>query len=254
MIEIIKDVPAGITAVRAVGTLTKDEYDTVVVPMLSEAVRTGRRIRCLCQVDSAFRGLTPSAAWEDVRLGLRGLRLFEACAVVSDLGWVRQWTRAAAFFMPCPVRLFDEQDREQAIKWLSSMPEKPAIEHRLIPESGVVVVEVSQPLRASDFDALGHTVDTWLETHERLSGLVLHARAFPGWENIGGLVRHIRFVRDHHRTISRVALVVDGPWGNVAHQVAAHFVRAQVRGFGSAQLHDAVAWAAGSSETGPPPA
>jgi len=102
MIEIMKDVPPGIIAVRAIGTLTKDEYDAVVVPMLDEAIRTGRRIRCLCQVDSAYRGLTPSAAWEDVRLGLRSLRLFEACAVVSDLGWVRQWTRAAAFFMRLP--------------------------------------------------------------------------------------------------------------------------------------------------------
>jgi SpoIIAA-like len=244
MIEIMKDVPPGITAVRAVGTLTRDEYDAVVVPMLDEAVRTGRRIRCLCQVDSTYRGLTPSAAWEDLRLGLRGLRLFEACAVVSDIAWIRQWTRAASFFMPCPVQLFGEQEREQAIKWLSSMPEQPAIEHRLIPESQVVVVEVSRPLRSPDFDALGMTVDSWLETHDQLAGLVLHARAFPGWENIGGLVRHIRFVRDHHRRIRRVALVVDGPLGTIAPQVAEHFVQAEVRGFAHDRLDDAIAWAA----------
>jgi hypothetical protein len=246
MIEIRKDVPPGIIAVRAIGTLTKDEYDAVVVPMLDEAIRTGRRIRCLCQVDSAFRGLTPSAAWEDVRLGLRSLRLFEACAVVSDLGWVRQWTRAAAFFMPCPVQVFGEHEREEAIKWLSAMPEQPGIDHRLIPESGVVVVEVSQPLRAPDFDALGLTVDTWLDAHNRLPGLVLHARAFPGWENLGGLARHIRFVRDHHRKINRVAVVVDGPLGRLAPQLAEHFVQADIRGFGYEQLDDAIAWASSS--------
>ena len=170
MIEVMTDVPPGIFAVRSVGTLTKEEYDAVVVPMLEEATRTGRRIRCLCQVGPEFRGLTPSAAWEDVRLGLRALRLFEACAVVSDLGWVRESTRLAAFFMPCPVQVFGEHEREQAIKWLSSMPEQPAIEHRLIPESGVVVVEVSQPLRAPDFDALG--------ADRRL--LARHARAAAG--------------------------------------------------------------------------
>ena len=216
------------------------------LPLLEEATRTGRRIRCLCQVGPEFRGLTPSAAWEDVRLGLRALRLFEACAVVSDLGWIRESTRLAAFFMPCPVQVFGEHEREQAIKWLSSMPEQPAIEHRLIAESGVVVVEVSQPLRAPDFEALGLTVDSWLDTHERLQGLVLHARAFHGWENIGGLVRHIRFVRDHHRKIRRVAVVLDGPMGALAPKVAEHFVQAELRHFGYDELDDAIAWAAGS--------
>ena len=247
MIEIIKDVPPGIFAVRSVGVLTKEDYDEVVVPLLEEATRTGHRIRCLCQVGPEFRGLTPSAAWEDVRLGLRALRLFEACAVVSDLGWIRQSSRLAAFFMPCPVQVFGEHEREQAIKWLSSMPERPGIEHRLIPDSGVVVVEVSQPLRAPDFDALGLTVDSWLDTHERLQGLVLHARAFPGWENIGGLVQHIRFVRDHHRKIRRVAVVLDGPLGALAHELAEHFVQAEVRGFRAHELDDAVAWAAESA-------
>jgi hypothetical protein len=248
MIEIMKDVPAGIVAVRSVGTLSKEDYDAVVVPLIEEAIRTGRRIRCLCQVGPEFRGLTPGAAWEDVRLGLRALRLFEACAVVSDLGWVRQSTRMAAFFMPCPVQVFGEQEREQAIRWLSAMPERPGIAHRLIPESGVVVVEVSQTLRQPDFDALGLTVDSWLDTHDRLQGLVLHARAFPGWENIGGLVRHIRFVRDHHRKIRRVAVVLDSPLGALAPRLAEHFVQAEVRGFRDDQLDAAVAWAAAATQ------
>jgi hypothetical protein len=243
MIEITKDESSGIVAVRAVGTLSKDEYDEAVVPLLEEATRTGQRIRCLCEVGPEFRGLTPSALWEDVTLGLRGVRLFAACAVVSDVDWVRVMSRMAAFFMPCPVQVFAEQDREQAVKWLSAMPEKPGIEHRLIPDAGVVVVEVTQPLRATDFDALGLTVDAWLETHAELRGLVLHTTAFPGWENIGGMVRHIRFVRDHHRKIRRVAIVVNGPFGTLAPRVAEHFVQAEVRGFPDDHLDDAVAWA-----------
>jgi SpoIIAA-like len=248
MIEITKDKASGVVAVHAVGLLTNADYDATIVPLLDEATRTGQHIRCLIQVGPEFRGLTPGAAWEDVRLGLRGLRLFEACAVVSDLEWVRGMSRLVAVFMPCPMQVFSEQDREQAVKWLSSMPEKPRIEHRLIPESGVVVVEVSQPLRETDFDALGMTVDAWLETHDELRGLVLHTKAFAGWENIGGLVRHIRFVHDHHRKIRRVAVVVDGPIGALGPRAAEHFVQAEIRGFAADQLDDAVAWAAGPAE------
>ena len=207
MIEIMKDVPPGIIAVRAVGTLTKDEYDAVVVPH----ARRGDPHRSAHPVPVPGRTRLPGADPER-GLGGRPAGAAGAAAVRGLRGGQRPRLdppveRAAAFFMPCPVQVFGEHEREQAIKWLSSMPEQPAIEHRLIPESGVVVVEVSQPLRAPDFDALGLTVDSWLDTHERLPGLVLHARAFPGWENIGGLVRHIRFVRDHHRKISRVAVV-----------------------------------------------
>ena len=70
MIEILKDVPDGVVAVRASGTLTREEYDEVVVPLLDEARRAGRRLRCLCEVGVDYRGLTPGAAWEDVTLGL----------------------------------------------------------------------------------------------------------------------------------------------------------------------------------------
>jgi hypothetical protein len=45
---------------------------------------------------------------------------------------------------------------------------------------------------------------------------VLHARAFPGWENVGGLVGHLRFVIGHHRHVDRLGLAVDGTLAAVA--------------------------------------
>jgi len=107
MIERDSDVPAGIDAVRAVGTLTRHDYDTVVVPILDAAVREGRRLRFLCVVDEDFHGLTPDGMWADVKLGLTAMRNLEGCAVVSDLTWVRDMTQLAAFFLPGHVRVFD---------------------------------------------------------------------------------------------------------------------------------------------------
>ncbi|MGW0885479.1 STAS/SEC14 domain-containing protein [Streptomyces sp. NPDC002671] len=31
------------------------------------------------------------------------MRLFEGCAVVSDISWIRESTRLASFLMPCPA-------------------------------------------------------------------------------------------------------------------------------------------------------
>lgn len=247
MIERIEDVPPGIDAVRAVGKISREDYEAVIVPLVEDAARDGRRLRCLCRIGPDFQGMTPGAVWEDVEIGLRALRSFDGCAVVSDIGWIREATRLAGFLMPCPVRVFSDRDRDKAVDWLSSLPEGAGVTHRLVPESGVVVVEIAEPLRAADFDALALTVDSWLDTHARLQGVVIRARAIHGWENIAGLVRHIRFVRDHHRKVNRVALAVDGRLAALVPSVAEHFVHAEVRSFGYDGLDDAIAWTAAST-------
>jgi hypothetical protein len=243
MIEILTDVPPGVVGVRAGGILTRDEYDSVVVPMLDEAESSGRRLRILCEVGADYRGLTPGALWEDLRLGTRAMHLFDACAVVSDVTWIREATRLARFFMPCPVRVFAERDRAEAAAWLAALPETPSISVRLDEQTGTVVVEAAAPLRGVDFDALAATVDPWLSTHETVAGVVFHAHTVPGWENVTGLRRHLQFVREHHRRVRRVALAVDGVLPSLAPAVAGHLVAPEVRHFAYDALDDAVAWA-----------
>ncbi|MFD9813380.1 STAS/SEC14 domain-containing protein [Streptomyces sp. NPDC059080] len=115
------------------------------------------------------------------------------------------------------------------MRWLASLPEGPGISHRLT-ASEVLVVEVEQPLRAQDFDVLALTVDTWLGTHTELAGVVIHVREFPGWENIGGLIRHVRFIRDHHRNVRKIALAADSKVAALVPQLANHFVRPKCGG------------------------
>lgn len=73
---------------------------------------------------------------------------------------------------------------------------------------------------------------------------MIHAREFPGWENVGSLLRHVRFVRDHHRRVRRVALAADSKLAGLMPHLANHFVQAEVRRFGHDEFEDALAWAA----------
>lgn len=243
MLERVKGAPAGVDAVKAIGSVSKSDYQSVVEPLIEGARREGRRIRILCEFGPEFTSFTPGAAWEDLKVGTGAMRLFEGCAVVSDVGWIRESTRLTSFLMPCPVRVFGSRERDEALRWLTSLPEGPGISHRLT-ESEVLVVEVEQPLRAPDFDALAWTVDSWLRTHAELAGVVIHAREFPGWENIGGLIRHVRFIRDHHRKVRKIALAADSKIATLVPQLANHFVQAEVRRFEYDELNDALAWAA----------
>lgn len=128
---------------------------------------------------------------------------------MTDIGWIRESTQFVGFLMSWPVRVFGNQEFDKAIDWLSALPEGAGVSHRLIPQAEVIVVEVKEPLRVQDFDALAVTADTWIEKHGGLHGVVIHARQFPGWENVTSLLRHIRFVRDHHHKVNRVALAAD---------------------------------------------
>ena len=104
MIEKLKDLPNGIDGVKAIGKISKEDYEHVFVPLLDEARREGRRIRFLYQLGPEFEGFTPGAAWEDAKIGLHSMRLFDGCAVVTDFGWIRESTRLIGFLMPCPVQ------------------------------------------------------------------------------------------------------------------------------------------------------
>ena len=245
MIEKLKDLPRGIDGVRAIGKISKEDYEQVFVPLLEEARREGRRIRFLYHLGPEFEGFTPGAAWEDAKIGLHFLRLFDGCAVVTDLGWIRELTRLAGFLMPCPVSIFGNTEFDGAVNWLRSLPESAAISHRLLPDSGVIVVEVKQALRAQDFDSLAFTADAWIEAHGDLQGLVIHTREFPGWENLGSFFRHVRFVRDHQRHVKRIALAADTKLASLAPKIAEHFIQAEVKSFRYDELDIAIAWAEG---------
>jgi hypothetical protein len=238
MIERIEGLPAGVDGVRCNGKLTREDYDAVVVPLLEEVQREQRRLRCLVEMDG-FDGITPGA----VRLGLRAMGSFDGCAVVSSLPWVGEVLRFVGFLLPYPVRVFPTDRRDEAIAWLTSLSGGPGITHRVLADTGVVVVEVAEPLRVQDVEALATVVDGWLTERPRLHGLVVHARAFPGWENVGGLVQHLRFVVGHHRHVDRIALAVDGPLAAMAATLAEVVAHPQVRRFDHDELDAAIAWA-----------
>ncbi|MHC4954563.1 MAG: SpoIIAA family protein [Planctomycetota bacterium] len=118
------------------------------------------------------------------------------------------------------------------------------IQHEYLPEPGVLVVRPAEKLTEDDFNALAAAVDPIIEERGGLQGLLIEAEKFPGWEDFAGFTSHIRFVKDHHRAIKKVAAVTDGGILAFMPKVATHFVAAEVRHFDSAERETALAWLA----------
>ena len=105
------------------------------------------------------------------------------------------------------------------------------IKYRIMEAEGILVLEPKSALSANDFRDLTVSVDTYLAEHQSLHGMLIHAQNFPGWESFAGLSAHLRFVREHHQKIERIALVTDSPLRTVVPALTKHFVSAQIRRF-----------------------
>ncbi len=108
----------------------------------------------------------------------------------------------------------------------------------------IAVLEPDGPLSGSDFHYAATMIDPLIEKAGRLNGIIIHTETFPGWASIKALFSHLRFVKNHHANITRVALVTDSALGKIAERFAGHFVKAEVRRFPYKTYDRAREWAA----------
>lgn len=116
------------------------------------------------------------------------------------------------------------------------------IEHTLDAIHSILYVHPKTAFQQSDFVELAQTVDPQIAEGRGLNGLVIDAPAFPGWESLGAMAAHFRFVRDHQKHIKKVALVTDSALGTVAQHLASHFVSAQIKHFPAGDTEAARRW------------
>jgi hypothetical protein len=116
------------------------------------------------------------------------------------------------------------------------------LKHELLPDEGVLILQPQGPLEAADFTSLASVVDPYIQSHGKLRGIMIDAPSFPGWNSFGALVSHLRFVRDHHQLVGKIAAVSDSPVLSAAPQLARHFVKAEVRHFSAHERTTALAW------------
>ena len=118
MIQLIDNLPAGTLGFSCGGQISGEEMQRLVIPQVEAALLEHERIKALVVLQPDFEGLSLEAAWDDTNLGLRHWDGFERLAVVTDLGWVRQATRALALLLPYPVQQFNLSNVEGARRWL----------------------------------------------------------------------------------------------------------------------------------------
>ena len=116
------------------------------------------------------------------------------------------------------------------------------ISFQIMKEEGIVIIEPSSPLEHLDFEKLTKEIDEYIEETGGVKGIIIHTKSFPGWENFAALTDHMKFVKDHHHKVKRVAAVTDSKFLSIIPSIATHFVAAEIKHFDYEEMEPAKQW------------
>ena len=116
------------------------------------------------------------------------------------------------------------------------------IKHEILEADGILLLEPQSALAAEDFHALSSEVNAYLKDHADLRGILIHARSFPGWDSYAAFVEHLRFLREVHTKVERVALVTDSAAATIGPAIGKHFLKAEFRHFPYSEYDEALQW------------
>jgi hypothetical protein len=119
MLEVMPESEGPLLWLRARERLTVQDYREVFVPRLRMVIREHGKVRLLFHLDPDFRGWTPGACWEDVKLDLKHRGDFEKVALVGASFWADALLKLfARFFITGELRTFLQEYLAEAWIWI----------------------------------------------------------------------------------------------------------------------------------------
>jgi SpoIIAA-like len=119
MIDVLPDMPEGVTGIRVSGRLRGDDLREFR-PAMEKLVKTGE-IRIVEVIASDYEGFGPGGLVEDLKLGFGALfqhhSAFKRIAVVTDKEWAVHTLHALAWMVPGELALFGLDELERAKEW-----------------------------------------------------------------------------------------------------------------------------------------
>lgn len=119
MIEVLADMPDGVTGIRASGRISGTDFRAFAPTM--EALGAAKEIRIVEVIAPDYEGFGPGGLAMDLKMGcgtlLQHHSAFKRIAVVSDKDWVRHTMHALGWMVPGELAVFGLDELEKAKQW-----------------------------------------------------------------------------------------------------------------------------------------
>lgn len=121
MIEVIDGLPAHVTAFRATGVITADDYHKIINPQVKSVVTQLGKVSYMLVLNTSLKNYTMGAWIEDALLGLRHFNKWKKLAIVTEKDNIKTFTDTFGKLIPPQTRGFKMEDLNQAKQWISDL-------------------------------------------------------------------------------------------------------------------------------------
>lgn len=119
MLQQIQNLPAHVAGVHATGEVTKEDMETVLIPLLDSLVERKDKINYILVLETPVQNFTLGAWWDDLKLGLKNFTHWNRIAIVSDQKAVEYFSDVFRFFVPGKSKGFSLDELQEAYDWIS---------------------------------------------------------------------------------------------------------------------------------------
>ena len=121
MIEVIHGMPAYVTAFRATGTVTREDYHKTINPLVKSVVKAFNEVNYMLVLNTALRNYTTGAWIEDALLGVRYFTKWKKLAIVTEKNGIKRFTDIFGKLIPPQTKGFKMEDLSIAKQWISDL-------------------------------------------------------------------------------------------------------------------------------------
>jgi hypothetical protein len=118
MLQFINDLPDDVVGIHAIGEVTKEDFDKVLIPRIDDLSKRQGEIKYLLVLETDVSNFTLAAWWKDLVMGLKHFTEWKRIAVVSDQKGVEWFTDAFKYFIPGNSKGFALSELEEAVEWI----------------------------------------------------------------------------------------------------------------------------------------
>lgn len=118
MIKQLNDTPNTLVAFWATREVTKEDFDSVVLPAVSELVKRIDKLNFLLVLDTSFKKNGRGAWLEDAMLGLNNFNKWNRAAIVTESGGKNFVTEIFGKIVPGEFRTYPHSKLDEAIEWV----------------------------------------------------------------------------------------------------------------------------------------
>lgn len=122
MIEVLPDMPQGVSGIRVSGRISGD--DIRAFKSQAQEWLDADELRIVEVIAPDYEGFGPGGLVEDLKLGFGTLfkrhSAFKRIAVVSDKDWVARTMHAIGWMVPGELKMFGLEELERAKEWAAS--------------------------------------------------------------------------------------------------------------------------------------